>query len=57
LKKDEMDKMDFLVLSDQNAKVASQYGVTWEVPEFLSEHMRVDLNNDGKISFNTDAVL
>lgn len=52
-----MDKMDFLVLSDQNAKVASQYGVTWEVPEFLSEHMRVDLNNDGKISFNTDAVL
>ncbi len=37
----EMSEMDFLVLSDQNATVASRYGVAWEVPEFLLEHMRV----------------
>jgi len=40
--KDEMSDMDFLVLSDQDAKVASQYGLAWEVPEILLEHMRVD---------------
>jgi len=40
--KDEMSEMDFLVLSDQDAKVASQYGVAWEVPEVLLQHMRVD---------------
>ena len=39
---DEMSKMDFVVLSDQDAKVAAQYGIAWEVPEFLVEHMRVD---------------
>jgi peroxiredoxin len=44
--KDEMSKMDFIVLSDQNAKVASQYGVAWEVPEFLLEHMKVDRQLD-----------
>jgi len=43
---DEMDKMDFLVLSDQDLKVASQYGIAWEVPEFLTEHMRVDRKLD-----------
>lgn len=42
----EMDKLDFLVLSDQDARVASQYGVAWEVPEFLAEHMRVDRKLD-----------
>ncbi|MCK0157659.1 AhpC/TSA family protein [Cellulophaga sp. F20128] len=41
LTKDEISKMDFIVLSDQDAKVALQYGVAWEVPEFLAEHMRV----------------
>jgi len=46
----EISKMDFFVLSDQDAKVASQYGVAWKVPEFLIEHMRVDRNLDlGKI--------
>ena len=40
--KDEISDMDFLVLSDQDAKVASQYGLAWEVPEILLEHMRVD---------------
>ncbi|UMB61165.1 AhpC/TSA family protein [Lutibacter sp. A80] len=46
--KNEINEMEFIVLSDQNAKVASQYGVAWEVPEFLLEHMRVDRNLDLK---------
>jgi len=46
LTKDEMQDLEFLVLSDQDAKVASQYGVAWQVPEFLSEHMRVDRKLD-----------
>lgn len=39
--KDEIADMDFLVLSDQDAQVASQYGIAWKVPEYLLEHMRV----------------
>ncbi|HDZ04714.1 hypothetical protein LCGC14_0345330 [marine sediment metagenome] len=46
LTEDEISKMDFIVLSDQDAKVALQYGVAWEVPEFLAEHMRVDRKLD-----------
>lgn len=46
LTKDEISEMDFIVLSDQDAKVALQYGVAWEVPEFLAEHMRVDRKLD-----------
>ncbi len=46
LTKDEISKMDFIVLSDQDAKVALQYGVAWEVPEFLIKHMRVDRKLD-----------
>ncbi len=46
LTKDEISNMDFTVLSDQDAKVARQYGVAWEVPEFLTEHMRVDRKLD-----------
>ncbi|WP_066218171.1 peroxiredoxin-like family protein [Formosa haliotis] len=46
LTEDEISKMDFGVLSDQDAKVAFQYGVAWEVPEFLTEHMRVDRGLD-----------
>ena len=42
--RDEISEMDFVVLSDQDAKIASQYGIAWEVPEFLVEHMRVDRN-------------
>ncbi len=42
LSDDEISKMDFLVLSDQNADVAASYGVAWQVPTFLLEHMRVD---------------
>ncbi|MRT92716.1 peroxiredoxin-like family protein [Ancylomarina sp. 16SWW S1-10-2] len=44
--KNEISEMEFIVLSDQDAKVASQYGVAWKVPEFLEEHMRVDRNLD-----------
>ena len=46
LTKSEISEMKFTVLSDQNAKVASQYGVAWEVPDFLLDHMRVDRNLD-----------
>jgi len=46
LTKNEISEMDFTVLSDQDAKVAAEYGVAWEVPEFLVEHMRVDRNLD-----------
>lgn len=46
LTKDEISNMDFIVLSDQDAKVALHYGVAWEVPEFLAEHMRVDRKLD-----------
>ncbi|WP_158851046.1 peroxiredoxin-like family protein [Algibacter sp. L1A34] len=44
--KNEISEMEFIVLSDQDAKIASQYGVAWEVPEFLLDHMRVDRNLD-----------
>lgn len=43
---DEISKLDFEVLSDQDATVAAQFGVAWQVPEFLSEHMRVDRELD-----------
>jgi peroxiredoxin len=46
LSKDEISQMGFQVLSDQSAKVALEYGVAWEVPEFLLEHMRVDRGLD-----------
>lgn len=42
----EVDELGFVVLSDQDAKVASQYGVAWQVPEFLAEHMRIDRKLD-----------
>lgn len=46
LSDDEISKMDFLVMSDQNADVAASYGVAWQVPTFLLEHMRVDRGLD-----------
>jgi len=42
----EIDNMEFNVLSDQDSKVAAQYGVAWEVPEFFLEHMKVDRGLD-----------
>ncbi|MRI01684.1 redoxin domain-containing protein [Kriegella sp. EG-1] len=46
LTKDEISEMEFTVLSDQNAQIASEYGVAWEVPEFLLDHMRIDRKLD-----------
>ncbi|GAA5219711.1 peroxiredoxin-like family protein [Membranihabitans marinus] len=46
LTKNEISELEFIVLSDQDAKIAEQYGVAWEVPEFLLEHMRVDRQLD-----------
>lgn len=55
---DEISQMDFVVLSDQDAQIASQYGIAWEVPEFLIEHMRVDRNlNLEKINNGNASVL
>lgn len=55
LSKNEINDMDFIVLSDQDAKVASQYGVAWQVPEFLMEHMKVDRGLDLKKINNGNA--
>lgn len=46
LTKNEISELEFIVLSDQDAKVASTYGVAWEVPDFLLDHMRIDRNLD-----------
>lgn len=42
----EKSSLDFSVLSDQDARVAKDYGVTWEVPERLLQHMRDDRKLD-----------
>lgn len=36
--------LEFPVLSDQDARVAAEYGVAWKVPELILEHMRNDRN-------------
>ena len=46
MSKNDISKMTFQVLSDQGAQVAAQYGVAWQVPEFLLEHMKVDRQLD-----------
>lgn len=46
LTKSEKGALKFTVLSDDGARVAAQYGVAWEVPELLLEHMRVDRKLD-----------
>ena len=46
LSKEEMSTLPFTVLSDQGADVAASYGVAWQVPDFLLEHMRVDRGLD-----------
>jgi peroxiredoxin len=46
LTKTEIDGMSFPVLSDQDAKVAEKFGVAWEVPDVILEHMRKDRNLD-----------
>ena len=56
--KKELSEIEFIVLSDQDATVASQYGVAWEVPEFLMDHMRVDRKLDlDKINNGNGSIL
>ena len=40
--KSEISNMEFTVLSDQDAKIAAQYGVAWDVPEFLLMWLRLN---------------
>jgi len=42
----EINDIEFNVLSDQDAKVAKQYGLAWKMPEFLLNHMKIDRNLD-----------
>lgn len=44
LTKTEREELAFFVLSDDDARVAAQYGVAWKVPELILEHMRKDRN-------------
>jgi len=57
LTEDQISKMDFMVLSDQSAQIASQYGVAWEVPEFLLHHMREDRGLDLESINNGNATI
>lgn len=58
LTEDEISKMDFTVLSDQDCRVALDFGVAWKVPDFLIEHMREDRKLDlAKINNNSGDVL
>ncbi|WP_158967212.1 peroxiredoxin-like family protein [Paraglaciecola sp. L3A3] len=52
LNQDQIKALDFIVLSDQSAKVAEQFGVAWQVPEVLLEHMRVDRKLDLEVINN-----
>ncbi|GAB5514584.1 peroxiredoxin-like family protein [Rhodopirellula baltica] len=42
LSQNERDELEFVVLSDQDARVAEQYGVAWKVPDVLLDHMTKD---------------
>jgi peroxiredoxin len=46
LSKEDIEALNFFVLSDQDAEVASQYGVAWNVPEFILQHMKRDRDLD-----------
>lgn len=54
----EKEEIKFTVLSDKDARVAAQYGVAWEVPELLLDHMRDDRGLDlTKINDGNGSVL
>ncbi|MBA2117052.1 peroxiredoxin-like family protein [Bremerella alba] len=54
----EQAAFEFPVLSDQDALVAAQYGVAWQVPEPILEHMRNDRNLElAKINGGNGSVL
>lgn len=42
----EREALEFIVLSDQNADVAAQYGAAWQVPQLILDHMRNDRQLD-----------
>lgn len=42
----EKQELTFPVLSDQDAKLAEAFGVAWQVPEVLTEHMKKDRGLD-----------
>jgi len=46
LSESEISQLAFNVLSDQDAQVAASYGVAWEVPELILQHMRKDRGLD-----------
>ena len=46
LSQSEKSALAFHVLSDQDARVASSYGVAWQVPELILQHMRKDRGLD-----------
>lgn len=46
LDKNEIQTVNFSVLSDQDASTAKLYGVSWQVPDFLLAHLRNDRNLD-----------
>lgn len=46
LSENEISKMSFEVLSDQDAEVAAKFGVSWTVPDFVLAHMKVDRQLD-----------
>ncbi|EMI56577.1 peroxiredoxin-like family protein [Rhodopirellula sallentina] len=58
LSHEEQETLEFPVLSDQDARVAAEYGVAWEVPELILEHMRNDRNLElSKINGGNGSVL
>jgi peroxiredoxin len=46
LSENEISNLDFIVLSDQDAKVAKEYGVAWKAPAVVLDHMRIDRSLD-----------
>lgn len=50
----EKQSLGFAVLSDQDSIVAKSFGVTWQVPELLREHMKNDRGLDLDVINNGD---
>ena len=46
LSKEEKEKLEFLILSEQNAIIASKQSVEWEIFEFILEHIKKDRDLD-----------
>lgn len=46
LSQKEINELEFIVLSDENAQTAEKFGVAWQVPQLLIDHMKNDRNLD-----------